>query len=126
MDTSPVNCVCEMWRRYFNGKLTKSENQRKSNGLFFSGRTLGLFIILIILDFSVAQDMRILNVDKYIDSKDGNSSPNQIKQEEPVSLLWGIADTSAVVGRLFKHHIPSDAFKGNIHKYVVSRQKLEY
>ncbi|KAJ8302124.1 hypothetical protein KUTeg_021111 [Tegillarca granosa] len=118
MDSSSITCVCEMWGRYFNRNLRKNENQRKSNGLYFPSRTLGLFIILILLDFSVAQEMKILDIEKYLDSKDSNISPNHIKEEEPVSLLWGIADTSAIVGRLFKYHIPSDAFKGNIHKYV--------
>jgi hypothetical protein len=33
---------------------------------------------------------------------------------EPVALHWGIADTSAVVGKMFNYVIPSDAFKGNI------------
>ena len=39
---------------------------------------------------------------------------------EPVALHWGIADTSAVVGKMFNYVIPSDAFKGNIISYKVS------
>lgn len=33
---------------------------------------------------------------------------------EPLTLLWGIADTTAYVGKLFRYTIPSDAFQGNI------------
>ncbi|KAK3102063.1 hypothetical protein FSP39_008481 [Pinctada imbricata] len=34
--------------------------------------------------------------------------------------MWGIADTSATVGKMFNYAIPSDAFKGTVLKYKVS------
>ena len=39
---------------------------------------------------------------------------------EPLSLLWGIADTTAYVGKLFTYTLPNDAFQGNIVHYDVS------
>ena len=36
-----------------------------------------------------------------------------------VSRLWGVADTTAVVGRLFVHHIDRHAFHGHVSRYQV-------
>ena len=47
------------------------------------------------------------------------SSVNQLEVTPGVSLMWGIADTTAVVGRLFSYHIPSDAFSGPVAGYKV-------
>lgn len=41
----------------------------------------------------------------------------EMKQQpvnEPLTLLWGIADTTGYVGRLFSYTLPDDAFQGNI------------
>ncbi|KAL8592183.1 hypothetical protein ACOMHN_030858 [Nucella lapillus] len=38
---------------------------------------------------------------------------------EGVSLRWGVADTTASVGRLFRYHVPGDAFKGHVDRYEV-------
>ncbi|RUS72666.1 hypothetical protein EGW08_019571 [Elysia chlorotica] len=36
-----------------------------------------------------------------------------------VEVRWGIADTAATVGRLFRMHIPSDAFSGDVKSYTI-------
>ncbi|KAK6994399.1 hypothetical protein BgiMline_010997, partial [Biomphalaria glabrata] len=35
-------------------------------------------------------------------------------QGEDVAVKWGVADGTATVGRLFRMHIPSDAFSGDV------------
>lgn len=44
------------------------------------------------------------------------------QQTEPLTLLWGISDTTAYVGKLFTYTLPSDAFQGNIVHYHVSTE----
>lgn len=44
----------------------------------------------------------------------------EVDDTESVALMWGIADTTASVGRVFTYHIPADAFKGSIQSYEVS------
>ena len=39
---------------------------------------------------------------------------------QPLSVMWGIADTTATVGRLFTFTIPKDAFKGHVTGYKVN------
>ncbi|GFR87483.1 dystroglycan [Elysia marginata] len=36
-----------------------------------------------------------------------------------VEVRWGIADTAATVGRLFRMHVPGDAFSGEVKGYTV-------
>lgn len=36
-----------------------------------------------------------------------------------VKRLWGVADTTAAVGKLFQYHIPSDAFAGPVNHFEV-------
>lgn len=48
----------------------------------------------------------------------------QAAVSEPLTLLWGIADTTAYVGKLFSYVLPSDAFQGNIIHYKVSITSL--
>jgi len=38
---------------------------------------------------------------------------------EPLTLLWGIPDSTAYVGKLYRFTIPPDAFQGNIVGYEV-------
>ena len=40
--------------------------------------------------------------------------------KQPIAVMWGIADTTATVGRLFSHTLPEDAFKGHVTGYKVS------
>ncbi|XP_070191859.1 dystroglycan 1-like [Littorina saxatilis] len=44
---------------------------------------------------------------------------NMVDDSEAVALMWGIADTTAAVGRMFSYHIPADAFQGKVSKYEV-------
>lgn len=76
---------------------------------------LGFFIITTCVSSTVAQNLK-LNVENIVNSLD-ILKPGRT---EPVALHWGIADTSAVVGKMFNYVIPSDAFKGNIISYKVS------
>lgn len=50
---------------------------------------------------------------------DSNTNGNQDTSASSVALMWGIADTTASVGRMFRYHIPGDAFKGSVQKYEV-------
>lgn len=63
----------------------------------------------------------------------GNSVEDSIKvkglqtgDSSGVTLMWGIPDTTAPLGKLFEYSIPNDAFKGNIKKFEVSSDRLEY
>ncbi|XP_005097620.2 dystroglycan [Aplysia californica] len=38
---------------------------------------------------------------------------------EPVGVNWGVTDSTAIVGRMFRLHIPSDAFSGTVDGYEV-------
>ncbi|XP_045164539.2 dystroglycan 1-like [Mercenaria mercenaria] len=49
-----------------------------------------------------------------------NAFEMKIPASEPLTLLWGIADTTAYVGKLFTYTIPSDAFQGNIVHYNIT------
>lgn len=44
----------------------------------------------------------------------------KIPATEPLTLSWGISDTTAYVGKLFTYTLPNDAFEGNIVRYDVS------
>ena len=39
--------------------------------------------------------------------------------KQPVSVKWGIPDTTAIVGKLFHYMLPEDAFRGDITGYKV-------
>ena len=68
---------------------------------------------------NLASMMLVLTGTSY--AMDTISAENLVKQEDSgISLLWGIADTTASVGRMFQYHIPADAFKGDIQSYKVS------
>ena len=47
----------------------------------------------------------------------GNDQQTVAKQ--PVSVNWGIPDTTAIVGKLFHYLLPDDAFKGDVTGYKV-------
>ncbi|WAR25004.1 DAG1-like protein [Mya arenaria] len=48
------------------------------------------------------------------------SSNGPSSSSEPLSLQWGIPDSTAYVGKLFRYTLPSDAFQGNIVKYDIT------
>ncbi|CAG5117347.1 unnamed protein product [Candidula unifasciata] len=43
------------------------------------------------------------------------------QHDKQVAVKWGVADSTATVGRLFRMHIPSDAFRGNILSHKILR-----
>lgn len=97
-----------------NNSLT-NRNMYSLNFNSLSCLVLGFFIITTCVSSTVAQNLK-LNVENIVNSLD-ILKPGRT---EPVALHWGIADTSAVVGKMFNYVIPSDAFKGNIISYKVS------
>jgi len=44
----------------------------------------------------------------------------KLQGSEPLSLLWGIGDATAYIGRLFTYTLPSDAFQGNVVRYNIN------
>lgn len=83
--------------------------------MFPTRNLLTLFVVgFLLISQCVAQDFKI-DIENVVNSMD-----LQPKQTEPVALHWGIADTSAVVGKLFNYVIPSDAFKGDILSYEIT------
>lgn len=79
--------------------------------------TVGLILVLsTLLGAASAQDNIIIDTDSYINSIGTQNKPQQWAETTkiPVSLMWGIGDASATIGRLFNHAIPADAFKGEI------------
>lgn len=54
-------------------------------------------------------------------SKDVSSLEHSVNTgADTVKRLWGVADTVAVVGKLFQYHIPNDAFAGDVQKYELT------
>ena len=74
---------------------------------------ISLFIVFISCKVTVTQDL------KFVPSKDGDMD-QKLSPSEPLTLLWGIADTTAYIGKLFSYTLPSDAFQGNVVQYDVS------
>ncbi|XP_048483992.1 dystroglycan 1 isoform X4 [Plutella xylostella] len=46
-------------------------------------------------------------------------SDNQTPQSNGLKRLWGVPDTAAYVGHLFRMEIPKEAFSGDVHTYKV-------
>lgn len=70
---------------------------------------IGVFLVLVTLGI-LQTDCQVLKFEQ----------KPQAANSEPLTLLWGIADTTAYVGKLFTYTLPSDAFQGNIVTYTVS------
>ena len=39
--------------------------------------------------------------------------------DEPLTVMWGLADTTATVGKVFHYRLPKDAFRGKVTGYKV-------
>ena len=50
---------------------------------------------------------------------DGSNDMDNVVAKQPVSVKWGIPDTTAFVGKLFHYMLPKDAFRGDITEYKV-------
>lgn len=85
-----------------------------------------LIVICISLQFATMQveslELRLNDIQSYLNSLDGSHSDSKT---QPVSLMWGIGDTTAFVGRMFTYAIPSDAFKGTIQSFKVTEAGKE-
>lgn len=110
--------TCEKCRACSKSYSTKSDNYigRKGWNMFSTNMNSFAFVVLgfLLISQCVAQDFKI-DIENLVNSVD----PVKPKRTEPVALHWGIADTSAVVGKMFNYVIPSDAFKGDILSYEV-------
>ncbi len=54
---------------------------------------------------------------------DLGNEPEEVVARQPVSVRWGVPDTTALVGKLFHYLLPKDAFRGDITGYEVRRRK---
>lgn len=74
-----------------------------------------LFVWAAIASCSAAMDV--------VSAREGNrldaAQVGKDTSASSVALMWGIADTTATVGRMFRYHIPGDAFKGPVKSYEV-------
>ena len=50
---------------------------------------------------------------------DVSNDKDNVVAKQPVSVKWGIPDTTAFVGKLFHYMLPKDAFRGDITEYKV-------
>ncbi|CAG2222596.1 DAG1 [Mytilus edulis] len=104
-DNCSSNLDCTKSQKFVKRKQTYSI---KMNSLTF------LSLGFLLISQCVAQDFK-LDVENLVNSLDFKKPG----KTEPVALHWGIADTSAVVGKMFNYVIPSDAFKGDIISYKI-------
>lgn len=72
---------------------------------------LFVFVQFILITTSQDNDIAFNEMPLNIDEK--------ITKIVPVSRLWGVPDTYAVVGKLFSLAVPKKAFKGDIDYYEV-------
>lgn len=90
-----------------------------------------VFVVLLALNalFSCVNGMVQIqanpeDIQNYLEilPEESGKHDNKVSQvtPQPISVLWGIADTTATVGRLFSFTIPKDAFKGYVTSYKVS------
>ena len=75
-------------------------------------------ILLTILHTACGQNMKV-DIGDIVNSLDVGTKGGKSQKGSPVMLMWGIADTSATVGKMFNYAIPDDAFKGTVLKYKV-------
>ncbi|KAL4226430.1 Dystroglycan (Dystrophin-associated glycoprotein 1) [Mactra antiquata] len=74
-------------------------------------------------NFRKMVSVAIVTIFCVLSSVNGEKAVLEMKQQplsEPLSLLWGIADTTGYVGKLFKYMLPNDAFQGNIVHYHIT------
>ena len=56
--------------------------------------------------------------------EDSDHNKEEIVAKQPVSVMWGIADTTATLGKLFQYTLPKEAFRGEVTRYKVGKTKL--
>jgi len=76
-----------------------------------AGLISAIIVLLGFLQTTTCQDLKFHGI---------HEMKQQTTGSEPLTLLWGIADTTAYVGKLFTYTLPNDAFQGNIIHYDVS------
>lgn len=94
---------------------TVARNMMGSSFRTFHINVLLIFIVLNLFQTTWTQGLKFKSVDALKQSMDTKQSDG-----EPLSLLWGIPDTTAYVGKLFNFTFPNDAFQGIVVHYDVS------
>ena len=56
---------------------------------------------------------------------DVSNDKDNVVAKQPVSVKWGIPDTTAFVGKLFHYMLPKDAFRGDITEYKVCIYRIK-
>ncbi|KAL8558005.1 hypothetical protein ACOMHN_016558 [Nucella lapillus] len=78
-------------------------------------RTWGVVVVVVVMKMVVGwgQGMDVAGVSP------SHNGGEEGKGGEGLRVMWGIADTTSSVGRLFRYHIPSDAFQGPVESFQV-------
>lgn len=105
-------------------KLCNFHKMLAKNRMGTSPRTFQTSVLLVLTLFtlfqvSLTQELKFKSLEALKKSLDTKQTEN-----EPLTLLWGIADTTAYVGKLFTYTLPADAFQGNVVHYDVSIEPL--
>ena len=81
-----------------------------------------VLVVMVMMGYVSAMNLvqEEKKVDEYVSAMNLVQEEKEVDDTGSVSLMWGIADTTASVGRVFKYHIPADAFKGDVQSYEVS------
>lgn len=68
------------------------------------------------------------DIQKYLTILEDNAPSNKDNvAKQPISVMWGIADTIATLGKLFQYTLPKEAFRGEVTRYKVrTKIKLNY
>lgn len=77
-----------------------------------------LLLFLLLLSLSGASETSNDVGGSHLDAKSSSGQADDI--DERVLKQWGLPDTTAQVGKLFRYHIPTDAFTGKVHHYEAS------
>ncbi|XP_060070674.1 dystroglycan 1-like [Ylistrum balloti] len=106
MDVACESCGCQQKISRRRGSFTRTLSVSVKMELL-------VLVLIAVLGLCSGQNTKV-DVDGLLNSLDEGS------RKIPVALNWGIADSSAVIGKLFNYAIPSDAFKGDIVSYKVT------
>lgn len=101
-------------------KLCNFHRMLARNRMGTSSRTFQTSVLLVLTLFSLFQvsltaELKFKSLEALKKSLDTKQTEN-----EPLTLLWGVADTTAYVGKLFTYTLPADAFQGNVVHYDVT------
>ena len=102
-----------------------------SSGMFRScscGRGVSYAVVVAVVMLATVNVAQCLNIvesnndlDKFFQPTEAQRTKvnERVDSKPSLGLMWGIADTTAHVGRFFNYSIPADAFKGKTLHYLV-------